>query len=245
MAERMFPTAPASFGYADKPTRERMVWPLILLVAVSLWMAGCASRAPRQTAEQSEWEVRASAGVPPSEREFLQEGIASWYGGKFHGRTSASGEVYDKWDLTAAHRSLPLGTRLVVEHLGNGRTVKVKVNDRGPYVEGRIIDLSRAAAAQLNMLEQGLARVRLYRIRDGVGPGARGSYAVQVGPERTPEKAQRIMSDLLQDFDGVRIQVSREQTARVLVGSFASKSEAGEVASRLHERGLDPRIVEE
>ena len=88
-------------------------------------------------------------------------GSASWYGGQFHGRTTANGERYDMNGLTAAHRSLPFGTRVRVTNLRNGRSVTVRINDRGPYVGKRIIDLSRGAAQAVNMIRMGVALVRL------------------------------------------------------------------------------------
>src|SRR5262245_18636559 len=92
--------------------------------------------------------------VPPM-RGGVQTGIASWYGPGFHGRRTANGEVYDQHDLTAAHPSLPLGTRVMVTNLTNGRAVDVRVNDRGPYVGGRVIDLSYAAARAVDMVGPG------------------------------------------------------------------------------------------
>jgi rare lipoprotein A len=89
------------------------------------------------------------------------EGIASWYGADFNGRLTASGEVYDMYEMTAAHKTLPLGTMVKVHNLDNGNTATVKVNDRGPYVAGRIIDLSRKAARALGMRDNGTAHVRL------------------------------------------------------------------------------------
>jgi rare lipoprotein A len=88
-------------------------------------------------------------------------GMASFYGGQFHGRRTASGVRFDSGAMTAAHRSLPFGTRVRVTHLGNGRSVEVRINDRGPYVGGRIIDLSRGAAGVLGMHGQGVARVKV------------------------------------------------------------------------------------
>lgn len=88
-------------------------------------------------------------------------GIASYYGGKFHGKRTASGEVFNKNAMTAAHRSLPFGTRVKVTNLRNGRTVLVRVNDRGPHVRGRIIDLSQAAAKKIGLSHAGTARVKL------------------------------------------------------------------------------------
>ena len=86
-------------------------------------------------------------------------GVASWYGKPYHGRRTASGEVYNMYQMTAAHPSLPFGTQVVVTNLENGRTVVVKINDRGPFVGGRIIDVSRKAASQLGFLGQGLTKV--------------------------------------------------------------------------------------
>ncbi len=92
---------------------------------------------------------------------FVQRGTASWYGRQFHGRTTANGETYDMNQMTCAHRTLPFGTVLLVTNLNNGKSATVRVNDRGPYVAGRIIDLSRAAASALGMLSTGTAQVEL------------------------------------------------------------------------------------
>jgi rare lipoprotein A len=90
-----------------------------------------------------------------------QEGIASWYGPGFHGRRTANGEVYDQYELTAAHQTLPLGSRIMVTSLTNGRAVEVRVNDRGPFVGGRVVDLSYAAASVIGMIGPGVMPVRL------------------------------------------------------------------------------------
>ena len=90
-----------------------------------------------------------------------QVGVASYYGEKYDGKRTASGELFDMNEMTAAHPTLPFGTRVRVTHLGNKRSVVVRINDRGPFVKGRIIDLSRAAAEKLDMIETGLAEVRL------------------------------------------------------------------------------------
>lgn len=97
--------------------------------------------------------------VMDSARDFREQGVASWYGKKFHGRPTSSGEVYDMHQLTAAHKSLPLPTFVRVTRIDNGHSLVVKVNDRGPFVDDRIIDLSYAAAAELGLLEQGKAEV--------------------------------------------------------------------------------------
>jgi len=108
--------------------------------------------------------VLAGCGGPPAPDvmpDGAETGLASYSAGKFHGRRTANGEIYDEAAMTAAHRTLPFGTVVQVTHLDNGRTVKVRINDRGPWKKGRVIDLSRAAAAELGMLRQGLARVRI------------------------------------------------------------------------------------
>ena len=92
---------------------------------------------------------------------FEQVGTASWYGPRFHGKKTANGEVFNQNKLTAAHRTLPLGATAEVTNVTNGKSVEVKINDRGPYVNGRVIDLSRAAAIRLGMKDAGLARVQI------------------------------------------------------------------------------------
>ncbi|MFO1071149.1 MAG: septal ring lytic transglycosylase RlpA family protein [Geminicoccaceae bacterium] len=103
--------------------------------------------------------LQASFASRPAEHR--QVGLASWYGPGFHGRLTASGERFDQNRLTAAHRDLPLGSEVVVTNLANGRSVQVEINDRGPYVAGRVIDLSKAAAGQLGMIDQGVAQVAI------------------------------------------------------------------------------------
>lgn len=109
----------------------------------------------------------AHAGPKPQARDdaaleaFVQEGVAAYYATAFHGRRTASGSIYDERDLTAAHRTLPFGTRVRVTHLENGKEVVVTINDRGPFTKGRVIDLSREAARRLDLIQDGVARVRL------------------------------------------------------------------------------------
>ena len=96
-----------------------------------------------------------------------QVGLASFYGKKFHGRPTSSGEIFDMYGMTAAHNTLPLGSQIQVTHLGNHKSVIVKVNDRGPFVKGRILDLSYGAAKQLGMIEEGVAEVSIDVFRFG------------------------------------------------------------------------------
>jgi len=95
-----------------------------------------------------------------------ERGVASWYGSQFHGRQAANGEIFNMEAMTAAHRTLPLGSMVRVVNLWNGKHVRVRINDRGPYVNGRILDLSRAAAAQLGMMDKGLSVIQLEVIGD-------------------------------------------------------------------------------
>ncbi|MBN2134409.1 MAG: septal ring lytic transglycosylase RlpA family protein [Acidobacteria bacterium] len=95
-----------------------------------------------------------------------QEGIASWYGDEFHGRQTANGETYNMYAYTAAHRTLPFNTMLLVVNQDNGKEVKVRVNDRGPFIKGRILDLSYAAAKALDMIVSGTATVKIYILKE-------------------------------------------------------------------------------
>lgn len=106
--------------------------------------------------------IQFKSAVPShAESEFSQKGIASWYGKKWHGKKTASGAIFNMHLFTAAHKTLPLGTKVKVTNVRNGRSVKVLVIDRGPYVKNRIIDLSRAAAIELGLLRKGVGMVRL------------------------------------------------------------------------------------
>jgi rare lipoprotein A len=123
-------------------------------------------RTAQATAQPPEVASPAPAAHPVdlakiSSEKAYQVGVASYYGKKFHGRKTANGEVFNMYKLTAAHRVLPLGTYIKVTNLGNGRWVEVKVNDRGPFVEGRVLDLSFAAALELEMVRQGTAKVMI------------------------------------------------------------------------------------
>jgi rare lipoprotein A len=148
------------------------------------------------------------------------QGFASWYGGKFHGRLTSSGEVFDTNDMTAAHRTLPFGTVVKVTNQDNGKSTLVKINDRGPFVEGRIIDLSRAAAEQLDMVDQGVARVSL-DIVDFVAD--RELYAVQVGAYALEKNADKARATL--EAAGFVVTVERNTlgVARVSARAIAGR----------------------
>jgi rare lipoprotein A len=143
------------------------------------------------------------------------EGLASWYGGKFHGRLTSSGEVFDTNTMTAAHKLLPFGTLVKVTNLDNGLSAVVKINDRGPFVEGRIIDLSRAAADEIGMLGQGVARVSLEIV--AFASTDKDIYAIQVGAYGLEANAER--ARLALESAGLFATIERTglNVARVLV----------------------------
>jgi rare lipoprotein A len=169
----------------------------------------------------------------------LQEGYASWYGGKFNGRLTSSGEIFDTNVRTAAHRTLPFGSIVKVVNLENGKSTVVRINDRGPFVEGRIIDLSRAAAEELGMVSQGVAKVSvqvldLKRSKD--------LYIIQVGSysqEKNAEATLRILEDA--GF-AVFIEKNPAGIMRVQVTGIAEK-DIPSARSRLEALGFRNQLV--
>ncbi len=132
---------------------------LLLALAAALWLGGCST-----TREPSPSDL----GLPgswdgPGGGSEIERGMASWYGRQFQGRRTASGEPFDRHALTAAHKTLPFGTWVRVRHLGTGQEVVVRINDRGPFAKGRVIDLSQAAASAIGLVQSGTARVALLR----------------------------------------------------------------------------------
>jgi rare lipoprotein A len=171
----------------------------------------------------------------------IENGVSSWYGPNFHGKLTANGEVYDMDGITAAHRTLPFGTILLVENLDNGKTVQVRINDRGPYAKNRIIDLSRGAAKRIDMIEAGTARVRLYllegdlensRITDIKVP----TYTVQLGSYKKRSQAEKQTAEI----NGSRVETIKtgDQTLyRVYFGTYTDPEEAKKEMQRLSDMG--------
>lgn len=152
-----------------------------LALATVLWLGGCATQAPpvspgpTAATQEDAGSAGRAAEVPAAQalqapvvaqaqgdRE-IERGRASWYGHRFHGRRTASGEIFNMHDLTAAHKTLPFGTRLRVRNVVTGQEVGVRINDRGPHVRGRVIDLSRAAAERIGLVSTGVASIVLLR----------------------------------------------------------------------------------
>jgi len=168
-----------------------------------------------------------------------ERGIASWYGHPYHGRPTASGEIYNMYDMTAAHRTLPFGTRVTVHDLENGRDVTVRINDRGPFVEGRIIDLSYAAAQAMHM--PGIAQVSLEILGLSEAAAVPGVFAVQVGAFRDPANAQRLKARIEAQFGPVIIQNFDRGDGlfyRVRVGHESSEDAARSLAESLRKADL-------
>ncbi|HOW85440.1 MAG TPA: septal ring lytic transglycosylase RlpA family protein [Candidatus Aminicenantes bacterium] len=178
----------------------------------------------------------------------VETGLASWYGPEFHGRPTSSREVFDMNDLTAAHNSLPFGAYVMVTNLENDRSVVVRINDRGPFVGGRIIDLSYAAARVLGLVGPGTARVRL-DVLSGFKAPAAGEPAglwVQVGAFSVQENAYALKRRLETAFPGVT--VSRFETghgAYFRVRVPAADGAAETLAGRLAGQGYPVIIIRE
>lgn len=186
--------------------------------------------------------------VLPSAQGYVEQGIASWYGTAFHGRLTSSGEPYDLYQLTAAHKTLPLPTYVEVRHLETDQSIIVRVNDRGPFKPGRIIDLSWAAAVKLGIDQAGTAPVEVRALTfDGPPPmikrPARVPVWVQAGAFSSVENAERLKAQLEQAglapiaFESPKS--PRDRVWRVRVGPLVAVDEAIEVIGRLLELGLD------
>lgn len=210
-------------------TRPRTLVPIVALAVLS----GCTHRK--------------HARVPPPPRPvaigYTETGLASWYGYPYHGRAAANGETYDQEQMTAAHRTLPFETWVRVYDLDTQKEAEVRITDRGPFVEGRIIDLSRAAARQIGMLGPGTARVRIEVIRApaSVSPAA---FGVQVGAFQNRDNALRLRDEMQQSYGTARV-VQRPGSPplwRVLVGSEPTPEAAGTLAAKIRQNS-DEKIA--
>jgi rare lipoprotein A len=180
----------------------------------------------------------------------VETGYASWYGHPYHGRRTASGEVYDMHQMTAAHRTIPLGTWLLVTRTDNGQSVEVRVNDRGPFVEGRIVDLSYAAARVIGADRVGVVPVAL---RVGDVPRAssaalpRAPFAVQVGAFATRARADDVRDALARHGEAAtvsEVDVGGETLYRVRLGPYADQPAARVAAERLAARGYTTIVID-
>ena len=216
-------------------------------IAITVLLSGChhkkAAQAPPPVPLASASSPPPAAAAPPGATpESGETGLASWYGHPYHGRASASGEIYDMERMTAAHRTLPFGTMVRVHDLDNEKSVDVRINDRGPFVDGRIIDLSRAAARAIEMLGPGTARVRL-EILSGPTATVQAHFAVQVGAFRNKENAERLRRAMQAKYGRARL-VERADTPgfwHVLVGMEPTEDGASALADRI--RGEESAVT--
>jgi len=182
------------------------------------------------------------SGPPPAiERQpavpgaYVEEGVASWYGVPFNGRRTSNGEIYDMHEFTAAHRTLPFNCVVRVTNLNNGKHTEVRINDRGPFVANRVIDLSLSAAQAIEMVGTGTANVRL-EILSGPNPNV-GFFAVQIGAFKVQENAERLKAQMEATYPPVSIATYDSPNGtfyRVRVGRLPSEAAAQELADKVH-----------
>ena len=202
----------------------RGVIALLPLMAALAAFSGCAKK-------------RATIVVPqvPPPITSGETGLASWYGHPYHGRAAADGEIYDMETLVAAHRTLPFGTMVRVTNLGNGKTVDVRIIDRGPFVDGRVIDLSHAAAEAIGSVGPGIAQVRLDILSLPAMSSAGNWFAVQAGAFLDRDRAERLRGSLEQEYGRARLVLRPGPTPmwRVLVGQEPTQDGAVALAAKL------------
>ena len=185
----------------------------------------------------------------PDSKGFREFGRASWYGEDFHGKRTSNGEVYDMYAMTAAHKTLPLGTYVRVRNIENGRSIDVRINDRGPFVRGRIIDLSYAGAKALGLVGPGTAAVEVIALAAPIAAGKdtaaidlySGNFTFQVGAFGVRENAERLRFELSRTYPNAHI-VSFDRGDRLLyrvrIGHAATLKEAAAYETYLIENGF-------
>ena len=207
----------------------------VLLISLTLFLASCGTTSRVGTSDSNKESV--------SKGDTIEEGIASWYGPNFDGKLTANGEVYDMYGLTAAHRTLPFNTILKVNNLDNGKSVEVRINDRGPYAKNRIIDLSKKAAQKINMLGPGTARVELILLDGNLNDSNTTNlkvptYTVQLASYKEETKAfthsQKIKGARVEE-----INMANGVVYRVYFGIFVDKDKARQKQQQLKRKGFN------
>jgi rare lipoprotein A len=207
---------------------------VIAIVLLAAALAGCAHK-KRTVRGVPQPPAAAPAPVAPG---YVETGVASWYGHPYHGRPAADGEIYDMETMVAAHRTLPFNCWVRVVNLSNDKSVELRIIDRGPFVDGRIIDVSHAAARMLAMIGPGTVPVRLEVLR--VPVVVPGVYAVQVGAFRNRESAERLRAGMAARYGPARLilRPGNPDVWRVVVGSEATEDGAAALSGRIrHESG--------
>jgi len=221
-----------------------------LLLAVVL-ISACAGREvpPTPLVAIAPTPDPASAPVPLQEPvqepvpNYRETGMAAWYGKELHGKQTANGEVFDMYGLSAAHRTLPLGTVVHVTNLDNFKSITVRINDRGPFLKSRFLDLSYGAAKELGFVSEGTARVKIETVVAVRDPA---QYTVQAAVFTEEENARLLKERLDAKFGVVSITSFETNLARfyrVRVGAYASEDRAEQVAGKLMLEGLEPIVV--
>src|SRR5277367_6865865 len=200
---------------------------------------------PGPTAASGKPAKRGKAAQPPAPVGYIEEGNASWYGVPFNGRRASNGEIYDMYKLTAAHKTLPFETMVRVTNLNNGKSAVVRITDRGPFVENRIIDLSLAAAREIESVGPGVVPVRVEVLTPGIDPTG-GYFTVQVGAFKDQGNAQRLRDRLNLSYSPIFIQQydSPDGTFyRVRVGKVSGEDAARQFGEQLRQREAVTPIV--
>ena len=196
----------------------------------------------------------------PHAKGFKQRGIASWYGRDFHGKKTANGEIYNMYAITAAHKTLPFGTYVEVHNLQNNKKVTVRINDRGPFIRGRIIDLTYTTAKQIGIVGPGTARVEITALGTATLPGAQseaartyaavdyysGNFTIQVGAFEDRKNAERLKAKLAHQYKNAHIityDSGRGTFYRVRVGNCSTLTQAIEYEKIMLERGFTGAFV--
>lgn len=235
----------------------------ILILAALVLGAGCATKgvpepsrpsapppAPRAMVSEPTLRPYTVLGQTyhpiPSADGFAEEGVASWYGPQFHSKRTASGEVYNMYELTAAHRILPMQTKIRVTNLENDRSVVLRVNDRGPFAKDRIVDLSYKAAQELDVVRAGTARVRVEALGRWPG-GIPGRFFVQVGAFSMRDNANRLMHEMRDSgYPGTRVvfaDIGGQGFWRVQIGEFQNLDQARKALGALSTRNPSAFVI--
>jgi rare lipoprotein A len=240
--------------------KQQYICLIISVAFLLLWINGCGPAHAPQTVpgQPAPYKVGGTWYQPMSDADgYKERGIASWYGKKFHGRKTSSGEVYDMYAMTAAHKTLPLGTYVRVRNLDNGKVIDVRINDRGPFVAGRIIDLSYTGANKLDIVGPGTAPVEVTALGVAVGVSngrqtymkvdyETGPFTVQVGAFLEQSNAIRLKSKLGGSYKNAHI-VSyfdgQKTFYRVRVGRLATLTEAQEYEQMLKISGFPTATI--
>ena len=218
---------------------------------IALVLAGCAHRRPVANPPASVPPAEQPPAAPPQQPgqaptigpspappiAYTEQGVASWYGVPFNGRRTSDGEIYNMFQYTAAHRTLPFGAVVRVTNLNNDRHVDVRINDRGPFVSNRVIDLSYSAAVAIGMIGTGTAPVRL-DVVSGPNPNV-GFFGVQVGAFAAEDNAERLRGRLSAQYSPVTISpydTPNGMFYRVRVGRVSTQGAAQQLAQQLEER---------